>query len=96
MGTKAEPGEFDCYAALLPDEPYFVLSARDPEAAFLVRAWARNRDRQIDDGERPVGDRAKVAEARHLADQMERWRADNAAEAPWRKRADDVEVMPPV
>ena len=26
MGTKNEPGEFDCYAAAEPDEPMFIIS----------------------------------------------------------------------
>lgn len=40
MGTKANPGEFDCYANAAPDEPMFVLLARDPIAPFLVSIWS--------------------------------------------------------
>lgn len=40
MGTKNDPGRFDCYKAAGPDEPMFVLLARDPTAPSLVRAWA--------------------------------------------------------
>jgi hypothetical protein len=43
MGTKQNPGPFDCYAAAAPDEPMFVLLARDPLAPALVREWARQR-----------------------------------------------------
>ena len=39
MGTKNNPGNFDCYAKLADDEPYFVLRAKDPIAPFLVGAW---------------------------------------------------------
>lgn len=39
MGTKAKPDEFDCYDAAADDEPIFVLRARDPLAAELVREW---------------------------------------------------------
>lgn len=39
MGTKNNPGKFDCYDAALPDEPMFVLLARDP----VVREWVRRR-----------------------------------------------------
>lgn len=40
MGTKQNPGRFDCYEAALPDEPMFVLLARDPLAPFLVSIWS--------------------------------------------------------
>lgn len=40
MGTRTNPGRFDCHAAALPDEPLFTLLARDPLAGFLVSIWA--------------------------------------------------------
>ena len=40
MGTKNNPGKFDCYEAAAPDEPMFILLARDPVAPYLVRIWA--------------------------------------------------------
>lgn len=40
MGTKNNPGTFDCYANAKPDEPMFVLLARDKKAPEIVRAWA--------------------------------------------------------
>ncbi len=40
MGTKANPGKFDCYAAAGDDEPLFVLLARDPFAIGLVLIWS--------------------------------------------------------
>lgn len=39
MGTKANPGQFDCYTKAKDDEPMFVLLARDPRAPFLVDLW---------------------------------------------------------
>ncbi len=39
MGTKIDPGKFDCYAKLDPDEPFFVLRAKDPIAPYLIQAW---------------------------------------------------------
>lgn len=39
MGTKENPGKFDCYSKAAPDEPMFVLLARDPSAPYLVMAW---------------------------------------------------------
>jgi hypothetical protein len=40
MGTKNNPGAYDCYANAEPDEPMFILLARDPSAPWLVKAWA--------------------------------------------------------
>lgn len=37
MGTKNNPGTFDCYANAAPDEPMFVLLGRDKHAPLLVR-----------------------------------------------------------
>ncbi len=39
MGTKNNPGAYDCYANAEPDEPMFILLARDLTAEFLVAAW---------------------------------------------------------
>lgn len=64
MGTKENPGPSDCYAKAMPDEPVFVLLARDPQAPGLVRAWADERESIGEDPE-------KVAEARAVADDME-------------------------
>lgn len=70
MGTKNNPGDYDCYENAGDDEPMFILLARDPRAPFLARKWARHAERA---GKRPE----KVAEARRLANDMEEWRADN-------------------
>lgn len=43
MGTKNKPGNFNCYANTEPDEPMFVLLARDPLAPFLVSIWSKVR-----------------------------------------------------
>lgn len=64
MGTKNNPGKFDCYANAAPDEPMFILLGRDVDAPGLVRLWATLRERR---GESPV----KVEEARDCADNME-------------------------
>lgn len=40
MGTKNNPGAFDCYGNAKPDEPMFVLLGRDPVAPALVMLWA--------------------------------------------------------
>jgi len=40
MGIKNNPGKFDCYFKAEPDEPMFVLLARDLLAQVLVDLWA--------------------------------------------------------
>lgn len=66
MGTKNDPGRFDCYAAAEPDEPMFVLLGRDKHAPALVWLWAILREF---DGEKPE----KVAEARQCVQAMIEW-----------------------
>lgn len=66
MGTKNDPGAYDCYANAEPDEPLFVLLARDKHAPTLVWLWATLRE--FDDE-----DPAKVAEARQCALAMITW-----------------------
>ena len=43
MGTRLNPGRFDCHAAALDDEPSFTLRARDPLAGYLVSIWSSMR-----------------------------------------------------
>lgn len=64
MGTKNQPGDYDCFAAAAPDEPIFTLLGRDRHAALLVRIWAILRHRS---GEEDI----KVAEALGCADAMD-------------------------
>lgn len=66
MGTKNNPGNFDCYANADPDEPMFILLGRDTNAPQLVQEWAEMREAA---GE----DRAKTEEARDCADAMIDW-----------------------
>lgn len=40
MGTKNNPGAYDCYANAEPDEAMFVLLGRDKHAGLLVTLWA--------------------------------------------------------
>lgn len=83
MATKNNPGEFDCYANALPDEPMFILLARDPDFYRLVSEWAVNRTRQIACGERPQSDMDMVIEAVGCAEDGQRWRRLNMGK--WRK-----------
>lgn len=86
MGSKNNPGEFDCYANALPDEPMFILLARDPDAPRLVEAWAINRTNAIAKSERPDSDMKSVKEAWECANKMREWRAAN--DGAWRKPKD--------
>lgn len=48
ISTLDSPGEFDALAHLRPDEPYFLLLARDRLAPALVQKWAdENRARAL-------------------------------------------------
>lgn len=73
MGTKNNPGEYDCYANAEPDEPMFVLLGRDPHAHIAVRKWADDRENMIRDGLKPIEDMRMVWEARDCADTMEQF-----------------------
>lgn len=84
MGTKNNPAPFDCYANAMPDEPMFILLARDPEFASLVFEWAARRRRDIERGKRPWSDMAMVDEAKACARAGHTWRIDN--DGAWRKQ----------
>lgn len=67
MGTKNDPGEFDCYANAEPDEPMFVLLARDERAAQVVEYWAHLHSLTSANAE-------KTTEALQCAVAMREWR----------------------
>lgn len=85
MGTKRDPGKFDCYDKAEPDEPLFTLLARDPFAAVLVEQWAMMRDKarqeRIEAKTISPADNLeelrKIDEARACADAMREWRRAN-------------------
>ena len=78
MGTKNNPGKFDCYAKAHPDEPIFVLRANDPLAPALVRTWAHSYATNC--GEEPTADQsAKILEAYQCARAMRQWREANSS-----------------
>jgi len=83
MASKLNPGKFDCYENALPDEPMFILLARDPSAPQLVREWAMRRQWHIENGVRPKEDLAMCEEARECATNMENWRLES--DGKWRK-----------
>lgn len=72
MATKNDPGRFDCYANAEPDEPLFVLLARDEDAPGLIDLWADVREERGEPAD-------KVQEARDCAEAMRQWRNENRA-----------------
>lgn len=65
-----------CLSKAAPDEPIFVLRAKDPLAAQVVRLWA-----DMADG---IHEKDKTNEARQLAGAMDYWRdpPPDVAKAP--------------
>ena len=90
MGTKNNPGAFDCYHVAGDNEPMFILLARDPLAPQLVMDWALRR-------ERTRGPSSKVDEARACAHAMEAWalaeRHTDQSDAPKGERASTNPTM---
>ncbi len=72
MGTKANPGQYDCYDKAADDEPMFTLLARDPLAPILVDLWAQLRKEERGDG-------PKVVEAELCAKEMRHWKQKQEA-----------------
>ena len=71
-----------CFVKALPDEPAFVLLARDPAAPAWVAQWAAFRRIEIHSGARPLSDLPQVEAAERIAHDMRTWRAD--ADGAWR------------
>ena len=71
MGTKNNPGKFDCYFKAEPDEPMFTLLARDPLAHVLVDLWAALREQEGTNATRSL---EQIIESRHCAYAMRKWR----------------------
>ena len=69
MGTKNEPGKYDCYAKLEPDEPYFLLRGKDPVAWLLVDLWCSLRKAMAGDDFSPAYVE-KLNEAKSCAESM--------------------------
>lgn len=83
MSTKQDEFRRGCFGKALPDEPMFVLLARDPDAPRLVEEWAQRRMVAVADGTRPPSDEAGVQEAMRLAHDMRAWRSTN--DGKWRR-----------
>lgn len=86
MGTKLNPGKFDCYANAEPEEPIFILLARDDLAPFIVQVWAHVRNGDYDKAmgalvaaerasfSKPSMDPEKFSEALGCAADMMAWK----------------------
>ncbi len=79
MGTKENPGAFDCYTRAEPDEPMFVLLGRDPASAILIEAWIALRAND---------DPAKLVEAKACADDCYAWLMKLGKRAEWHDAKD--------
>lgn len=77
MGTKNNPGTFDCYANAEPDEPMFILLARDPSAPMLVELWAQIRERFGGNTREIETDLRMADEAQECAETMREWHRRN-------------------
>lgn len=72
MGTKNNPGKYDCYAKLEPDEPYFLLRGKDPIGWLIVKLWIAMRITMADDLI-PAAYGDKLNEAKDTAARMKEW-----------------------
>jgi DNA-directed RNA polymerase subunit RPC12/RpoP len=63
-----------CFNKAAPEEPIFVVRAKDPEAPDTVRTWANNAQT------RGTHEPEKIAEAFALADRMEAYRREKFPE----------------
>lgn len=91
MGTKNNPGDFDCYANADPDEPMFILLGRDPFAPMLVEFWAQLR---ADAGDAPE----KVSEAKACSVAMREYlksmgRREPSVEVLWEGNGATLETL---
>lgn len=73
MGTKNNPAPFDCYANAEPDEPIFILLARDVAAPVTLAFWMGQR---IATGKNEPGD-DQITEALECCRAMTAWRLEN-------------------
>lgn len=72
MGTKNNPGRYDCYANAEPDEPMFILLGRDPTASLVVTFWRSLKLQMKEDGTSQMSEQ-KLEEARECSIALEAW-----------------------
>ena len=74
MGTRANPGRYDCLAKAMHDEPYFVLIGRDDDAHDALLTWICKRLEAVLRDERSRDDLPQVREAFDCLIAMIAWR----------------------
>lgn len=91
MGTRNNPGKYDCYAKAEDDEPVFTLLGRDPQGGNFVDLWAALRakderfarrifEKMLECAAQTMmkqGDTDKIVEAHHVADAMRMFRLEH-------------------
>ena len=79
--AKARKG---CLGKAAPDEPVFILRARDVLAPNAVERWADELQMAMSSqgATSPARDTAKIREARALAHQMRAWQALHGSKLP--------------
>lgn len=75
MSTKQNPGKHDCYSKAEPDEPYFMILARDVTAPEDIRHWILQQQMLDRLGIKKM-DPDQIAEAYACIPEMERWYRD--------------------
>lgn len=75
MGTKKDPGPFDCYTTAEADEPIFTLKASDPVFSKVIEHWLRERQLHFFMEGTPITEkeREKREEARKVIGQGIAW-----------------------
>lgn len=70
MGTKNNPGKFDCFVKAEDDEPIFTLRGKDPLAGATVRHWvALRRQAALE----KLGEAERIEEALQCAAAMDEY-----------------------
>lgn len=83
METKANPNPTGCLARALPDEPFVVFLARDPDAPATLEFWANHRQqRLVASGALTDADEDQVADILRDAATFMEWRSEN--DGRWR------------
>lgn len=78
MGTKTNPGPFDCYGKAADDEPIFTLRAKDPNAPDVICYWVQQRLLScFREGRSILLEADKLHHALQIARDMEEWRRLN-------------------
>ena len=81
MGTKNNPGLFDCYKEAGSDEPIFILRANDELAPNIIRFWAEeyriSKLKKSKDNKLTPKQESRYQEARLCARSMEVWKINS-------------------